>query len=363
MAGLDLDLDPVQTALQETVRGALERAQRPAPSETRAWRELAALGAPGFELPAVAGGLNLGLGATVVLCEELGRACCPSPLLEALFAADLIAAAGPEAGPWRILPRVAEGSLRLAVVGLEAPGCRAELSLRREGDRWRLGGRSEARADLRQADRLVVMLPPRAGGEMACLPATRAGCRVELLETLADGPLCRCLFSDVVLEPDDILVPGSAGPLLPAPLARARIRQAAFLWGLAELAAELARERARTRRQFGQPLIQLQTVGARLAALHARLEATRLLVHRAAWSWDRGEPVAGLAPAALAMAAELALDASRLAMQLHGASGMLRPGPTERLYRHAAVEALRYGRIGDLWSEAGTAQLATVPEE
>jgi alkylation response protein AidB-like acyl-CoA dehydrogenase len=58
------------------------------------------------------------------------------------------------------------------------------------------------------------------------------------------------------------------------------------------------------------------------------------------------------------MAAELALDATRASLHVHGARGMAAEWPVHRYYRWAVVEANRLGSPRRLWEEAGRARLA-----
>jgi hypothetical protein len=140
-------------------------------------------------------------------------------------------------------------------------------------------------------------------------------------------------------------------------VAAARIRQAAFLAGIGRAALRAARSHVTRREQFGRKLIEFQTVGHRLATLVAEGDGLELLVHEAAWRLDTGRPVRVHAPQALAATAEYALQATRLAVQLHGARGILADGVPASAYRLAAVEAVRLGTPAALWREAGLCRL------
>jgi len=134
---------------------------------------------------------------------------------------------------------------------------------------------------------------------------------------------------------------------------RDHTRQAAYLLGLAAGAHRLAVRRALTRRQFGQPLAEHQAIAFPLAAQLAHQEAVRLLVHRAAWLDEQGEPADRAALRALAYAAEQALETTAWAVHVHGAFGLTRYAPVSRYYTLAATEALRHGSPAALWKRAG----------
>ncbi|MFH9180240.1 acyl-CoA dehydrogenase family protein [Streptomyces albogriseolus] len=109
---------------------------------------------------------------------------------------------------------------------------------------------------------------------------------------------------------------------------RIRSRQAAYLAGLSRGALDLATAHARRRTVFGKPLGAHQSPAFRLAALSARLEAVRSLVHR--------QDAPG---SALRLARELAVDAAAETLQLHGASGLLDEDDAQLFYRRALTES------------------------
>ncbi|MFI9723634.1 acyl-CoA dehydrogenase family protein [Streptomyces sp. NPDC052396] len=133
---------------------------------------------------------------------------------------------------------------------------------------------------------------------------------------------------------------------------RERIRQAAYLLGLATGAHRLAVQRAAQRHQFGTALAQRQAIAFPLAAQYAHQEALCLLVHRAAWLDDRNEPAGPAAARALAYAAEQALEATAWAVHVHGAFALTRHAPVHRHRELAAVEAVRLGSPSMLWRES-----------
>ncbi|MEU4831263.1 acyl-CoA dehydrogenase family protein [Streptosporangium sp. NPDC023615] len=120
-----------------------------------------------------------------------------------------------------------------------------------------------------------------------------------------------------------------------AALAGARVRQAAYLVGLAQAALDHAVEYARTRRQFGQPIGKFQALAFRLSELSMHIDATRLLVH------DRD--AAAHAAANLAAASDLARTVTTRTMQVHGAAGMCADNDAQLYYRWAAAESVRLG--------------------
>lgn len=162
----------------------------------------------------------------------------------------------------------------------------------------------------------------RAGCEP---PALDGSWRAEL--TVLDGPALST--AGVLLD----------GPAAVEVLAAARLRRAAWLLGLAAACVEHAEDRARTREQFGRPLIANQEIAFRLARLAVRRHALAALVADLAGRCDDGfvPSDAALVAGALAEAGTLALDASREAVHLHGAFGMTDGSPVRRHYLAAPL--------------------------
>jgi alkylation response protein AidB-like acyl-CoA dehydrogenase len=340
---MDLRLDALQEQLARGVRATLAHGGD-------AWAATAELGVLALGLPAEHGGFGLGLAAEIVAGRELGRALEPLPgYRETLLAAGALVEAGAGGALADLVMAVAAGRCRLAAAGLDA-GPALELD-RNGGVRGRsglLGGIDWHGAVVRAgASGVEALLLVR-------LPAE--GCRLETVQTVA-GPMARLVFAGTRAE--EVLRQGAESAVV-RPRMAARVRQAAFLLGLAEHAGRIARDHAERREQFGRRLIEFQGMAHPLAAVAAELEATSLLVHEAAWRCDGGLPAEPSAAQALAAASELALRATRLAVHVHGAAGMLAGSAPARAYRLASLEAVRLGPPAELWREAGARRLAAI---
>ncbi|TDP95210.1 acyl-CoA dehydrogenase [Labedaea rhizosphaerae] len=131
-----------------------------------------------------------------------------------------------------------------------------------------------------------------------------------------------------------------------------RIRRAAWLTGLAASCLARTVHRARTREQFGRPLITNQDVAFRLARLKIHHDAVWALVTDLAGRHDDGAPDPALAAGALAEAGTLALATTREAVQLHGAFGMTAASPVRRHYLTAPVAVAADAPIAELYAAA-----------
>src|SRR5437660_1335537 len=122
-----------------------------------------------------------------------------------------------------------------------------------------------------------------------------------------------------------------------------RIGVAAMGVGLAQGALDQALAYARERRAFGQPISKFQSIQAKLADLSAEIEATRLLVHKAAWMKDRGLNFTLTAAQAKLKSGRLAVRATDEAVQIHGGYGYIEEYPVCRFYRDAKILTIGEG--------------------
>jgi alkylation response protein AidB-like acyl-CoA dehydrogenase len=122
-----------------------------------------------------------------------------------------------------------------------------------------------------------------------------------------------------------------------------RITLGAAATGLARAALQYAVEYAKTREQFGRPIGEHQAVGFRLADMAVRVDASRLLVWRAAHKADTGEDVTLEAAMAKLYASETAMWCTWAAVQTLGGWGYSREYPVEKWMRDAKLEEIEEG--------------------
>ena len=116
-----------------------------------------------------------------------------------------------------------------------------------------------------------------------------------------------------------------------------RIGIAAQSLGMARSAFEVAVQYAKERESFGQPILQHQAVGFRLADCATQLEAARQLIWHAASLRDAGRPCLQEAAMAKLFASEMAERVCSAAIQTLGGYGVVRDFPVERIYRDVRV--------------------------
>ncbi|MGA5702594.1 acyl-CoA dehydrogenase family protein [Peterkaempfera bronchialis] len=114
--------------------------------------------------------------------------------------------------------------------------------------------------------------------------------------------------------------------------------------GIARAAYEVALDYARTRVQFGRPIIDNQGIAFTLADMRTRIDAARLLVWRASWMAANNRPfTAAEGSMSKLYAGETAKWVTAQAMQILGGNGFTREYPVERMHRDAAVYTIFEG--------------------
>lgn len=122
-----------------------------------------------------------------------------------------------------------------------------------------------------------------------------------------------------------------------------RIGIAAQSLGIAEAALEEATDYAKQRVQFGKPIAQQQAVGFKLADMATAVEASKLLVYRAANLRSQNLPCGKEASMAKLFASQTAMDTAIEAVQIFGGYGYTEDYPVERYFRDAKVTQIYEG--------------------
>jgi alkylation response protein AidB-like acyl-CoA dehydrogenase len=114
--------------------------------------------------------------------------------------------------------------------------------------------------------------------------------------------------------------------------------------GIARAAYDYSLEYAKQRVQFGKPIIENQAVAFMLADMKTQVDASRLLVHRAAWMARNQKPfTAAEGSQSKLYAGETAVRVTEQAMQILGGNGYTREYPVERMARDAKIYTIFEG--------------------
>jgi (2S)-methylsuccinyl-CoA dehydrogenase len=308
--------------------------------------ELAGLGIFGLTIPEAFGGLGLGKVAMCVVTEELSRAYIGvgSLATRSEIAGELIRLGGTEAQKQRWLPRIASGAILPTAVFTE-PNTGSDLaSLKtravREGDLYRIHGSKTwithaARADLMT---LLARSSPDAPGYRGLTmflaekprgtdadPFPAPGMRGSEIKVLGYRGMkeYEIGFDGFAVPAANVLggAEGEGFKQLMATFESARIQTAARAVGVAQNALELGLAYARTRIQFGKPILAFPRVAGKLAWMAVETMMARQLTYFAAREKDgerRCDIEAGMAKL---LAARVAWANADNALQVHGGNG------------------------------------------
>ena len=174
------------------------------------------------------------------------------------------------------------------------------------------------------------------------VPADTPGLMIsERLETIAPHPLATLDFNDLRIPVHAMIGdPGQGFKIAMSVLDVFRSTVAAAALGFARRALDEALDRVASRHVQGAPLFELQMVQGHIADMAVDVDASALLVYRAAWTKDSGAPrVTREAAMAKLFATDQAQRVIDKAVQLHGGDGVKSNETVEKLYRE--IRALR----------------------
>lgn len=145
-------------------------------------------------------------------------------------------------------------------------------------------------------------------------------------------------FNNVKVPKENVLGnPGEGWTIAMKTLDHSRPLVASSAVGGAQRALDLSLQYAQERVQFGVPIAKHQAVQFMLAEMGMKVEAARLLVHKAAWLCDQNEKNTEIASYAKAFAADSCMQITTDAVQIYGGYGYSREYPVEKLMRDAKL--------------------------
>jgi len=367
---MNFDLTEPQRLVREMVREFAEREVRPRAAEIDRtdefprdlYRRMAELEILGMTLPAEYGGAGADTVSWCVAQEELARASATvadSQLLCKLMS-DMILRNGTEEQRRRFLPAMARGDKICAIAQTE-PAAGSDVAgiqttATPTGDGYVLNGTKRFITEALVCDLAVVVATiDRALGrqgitlllvEMGTPGFSRGGKeRLMGMRGLATGEL---VFDGCRVERSCLLGDDREGfKRAMVSLDSGRIGIGAQALGIAQAAMEAAQAYAKERVAFGQPIAGFQAVQHMIADMSVSIEASRLLLRRAAFLKDQGRPIIREAAEAKLFASEAVHRVTSDALQIHGAYGYSTEFPVEKLYRDA--------RVYQIWE--GTSQI------
>ena len=161
---------------------------------------------------------------------------------------------------------------------------------------------------------------------------------------LHGSPTAEIVFTDCIVPKENLLgAEGKGFKIAMHTLDGGRIGIAAQALGLAEGALERTVDYVKERKQFGRAIGQFQNTQFQLADMATKVKAAQLLVYRAAVAKKTQKTYSVEAAMAKLYAAEVAMEVTTKAVQLHGGYGYTREYDVERMMRDAKITEIYEG--------------------
>jgi len=320
------------------------------PPDKAMLKKLGDMGFLGINIPQSLGGLGLGNLEALLVLEEFAKISSASafPLFEANvgpvhalvhFASDKL--------KQEVVPKVCRGEMVLAVSMSEPQAGSALTDLTTRGEvkngkvvlngqkRWCSGGG--------HSDGYLVYArlsdDPGSKGIGAVFvekdtPGLSFGAQ-EALMGFRGVPSADIFLDNVEVPESNVVVPAGGFRKLMEAFDLERCGNATMALGQASGALEDVLEYVQERQQFGKELVDFQGVQIKLAEMQMRVEAARLLIHRAAVNAEDGLPSVIDSSVAKCFANEICRDVTGAALQLMGGYGYSKAYPMERRMRDA----------------------------
>ncbi len=363
---MQLDLSPDQIQIRDAVRELCQ--QEFAPEAARWDREtivprhavakLAEMGFLGMSVPEEWGGLGYDTRTIVLVLEEIARVSAALAIMISVHnsvGALPILRFGSDEQKRRFLPRLATKELGAFSLSEPAAGSDAaaiESLARRDGEHYVLNGSKNWVTNGDQASVFLIFAKTdRAAGNkgISCFIVERGA--QGLVPGKPEDKMGLRGSDTVALALRDLRVPaarrvgdeGMGMRIALGVLDAGRIGVAAQALGVMGAAFAEAVRYAQERQAFGGPLAKVQAVQFKLAEMERRIQAARLLLWRAAWLKDLGQPHTREAAMAKLYASEAATWVTHQAVQIHGGYGYVKDYAVERYYRDARVMEIYEG--------------------
>jgi butyryl-CoA dehydrogenase len=350
-----------QAVIRRTVRKFAETRLAPVAAEmdrtgSFPWdiaQEMADLKYFGLEIPALYGGAGLETVSYAIVIEEVSRVNAAMGLCVAVHngvSASPVYMFGNEQQKKRFLVPLATGK-KIGTFCLTEPNAGSdasslETSAVRNGKEYILNGNKVFVTNGGISGLNLIFAAIQTGGKrrrfsVYIVESEREGLEkgpVEELMGMRGNPVCPIVLRDCRIPIENCL--GEEGEGLKIALTTlngGRIGIAAQALGISQGSLDASLKYAKERNQFGRSISEFGAVKNFLADMATRIEAARLLVYRASDLKDKGLNHVRESAMAKAYASEVAVDATRMGVQIHGGYGYTKAYPIERFYRDAKV--------------------------
>ncbi|MCH5257887.1 MAG: acyl-CoA dehydrogenase [Lachnospiraceae bacterium] len=330
--------------------------------------KMAKLGFLGIPIPKEYGGQGCDPLTYAMCVEELSKVCGTTGVIVSAHTSlccDPIQTYGTEEQKQKYLVPLAKGE-KLGAFGLTEPGAGTDAQGQQtkavlDGDEWVLNGSKCFITNGKEADIYIVIAITgtvekrgKTSKEISAFivekgtPGFTFGTKENKMG-IRGSSTYELIFTDCRIPKDNLLgQKGKGFNIAMHTLDGGRIGIAAQALGLAEGALETTIEYVKERKQFGRSIAQFQNTQFQLADMATKVEAAKLLVYKAAMKkaeYATNPKVSYSVEAAMAKlyAAEVAMEVTTKAVQLHGGYGYIREYDVERMMRDAKITEIYEG--------------------
>jgi len=282
----------------------------------------------------------------LMLFEEVGVTAMDIalPILINVVGADLLLRLGTDEQRARYIPQLLAGETSVAM-GISEPGVGSDVAAvktraRKDGGDWVISGEKTWISNGRFADFLICTCNTGEGLTHILVDRKEHGFETRDIPKIGlNAQSTSQIFLDEVRVPVENTI-GAEGRGLQQTLVvfeRARVHMA--MWGiaLARRALEESIRYSQERNQHGKQIAGHQMIADKIATMATEIDAARLLTHRAAGMIDRDKRCDTECAMAKWYGTEIAVNATRQAVQIHGGNGVTREFIVERLAREAII--------------------------
>jgi alkylation response protein AidB-like acyl-CoA dehydrogenase len=321
-------------------------------------KRLADLGFLGLALPEEYGGQGGTLLDAMIVIEELAKECRPAAFQ--VFESNtgpirVLEYFGTEEQKREYIPRSTSGEITMGVAISEPEAGSAATDMktkaRRDGDDFVINGSKRWITGGGHASHYLLYCrlndEPGAKGIGGIIvpketPGLSFGAREKLMG-FRGIPSADLYFDDARVPAENLVVEAGGFKKLFGVFSIERMGNSTMSLAIGQASLDRAKAYVETREQFGRPLIEFQNTQMVIADMAMQVEASRLLLYRAAFNAGRDLPVPYEVSLAKCYANEMGKRVSDLAMQLHGGNGYTEEYGIERLHRDAHGWAIAGG--------------------
>lgn len=342
------EVKPIAAEIDETERFPMENVKK-----------MAELGMLGIPFPKEFGGAGGDVLSYIITVEELSKVCGTTGVIVSAhtsLCASLIYENGTPAQKEKYLVPLAKGE-KIGAFGLTEPGAGTDAAGQQttavlDGDNYILNGSKIFITNGGVADTFIVFaMTDKSQGTRGIsafivekdFPGFSIGKKEEKLGIRASSTT-ELIFENCIVPRENLIgKEGKGFSIAMKTLDGGRIGIAAQALGIAEGAYEESVKYMKERKQFGRSLSAFQGLQWMIAEMETKIEAAKLLVYKAAWLKQNKLPYSVDAAKAKLFAAEVAMDVTTKAVQLHGGYGYTKEYPVERMMRDAKITEIYEG--------------------